>query len=198
MCYYCIQCSYLGCCFWLLFSLHNVSHKMCTMFCCAMLSRFVVIIWVSNGSMCSVYPYPSGTLHRHWFHHYLTYIICRLLHGPDCFTVSTLCTYTDLGNRGYLGIYCHSSFSFEVTWVPNGSMWSVFPYLSGLLHWHWGNHKRLGEIDQYYTTAKHISMWTDCVHNSWDVLELHTYEKNLWNSICISVVVIMIHAWLSL
>ena len=33
--------------------------------------------------------------------------IPRLLHSPVCFTVSTLCIYTDLGSRGYLGIkYC--------------------------------------------------------------------------------------------
>ena len=30
--------------------------------------------------------------------------IPRLFHGPDCFTVSTLCTYTDLGSRGYFGV----------------------------------------------------------------------------------------------
>ena len=28
----------------------------------------------------------------------------RLFDGPDCFTVSTLCTYTDLGTRGYFGV----------------------------------------------------------------------------------------------
>ena len=32
----------------------------------------------------------------------------RPLHGPDCFTVSTLCIYTDLGSRGYSGIQCRS------------------------------------------------------------------------------------------
>ena len=31
--------------------------------------------------------------------------IPRLFHCPDCFTVSTRCTYTDQGNRGYFGIY---------------------------------------------------------------------------------------------
>ena len=30
--------------------------------------------------------------------------IPRLFHGPDCFTVSTLCTYTDLVSRGYYGV----------------------------------------------------------------------------------------------
>ena len=28
----------------------------------------------------------------------------RLFHGPDCFTVSTCCTYIDLGSRGYFGV----------------------------------------------------------------------------------------------
>ena len=28
-----------------------------------------------------------------------------MFHGPDCFTVSTLCTYTDLGSRGYFGVW---------------------------------------------------------------------------------------------
>ena len=30
--------------------------------------------------------------------------IPRLFHGPDCFTVSTRCTYIDLGSRGYFGV----------------------------------------------------------------------------------------------
>ena len=38
-----------------------------------------------------------------------TYII-RLFHGPECFTVSTLCTYTDLGSRGYFSVYYRSCF----------------------------------------------------------------------------------------
>ena len=42
------------------------------------------------------------------FHVWKITYIPRLLHGPDCFTVSTLCTYTDLGSQGYLGIYHHS------------------------------------------------------------------------------------------
>ena len=32
----------------------------------------------------------------------------RLFHGPDCFTVSTRCTYSDLGSRGYFSVYRHS------------------------------------------------------------------------------------------
>ena len=28
----------------------------------------------------------------------------RMCHGPDCFTVSTCCTYIDLGSRGYFGV----------------------------------------------------------------------------------------------
>ena len=28
----------------------------------------------------------------------------RLFLGPDCFTVSTCCTYIDLGSRGYFGV----------------------------------------------------------------------------------------------
>ena len=34
--------------------------------------------------------------------------IPRLFHGPDCFPVSTPCTYTDLGSRGYFGVYRRS------------------------------------------------------------------------------------------
>ena len=30
--------------------------------------------------------------------------IPRLFHGRDCFTISTLCTYTDIGSRGYFGV----------------------------------------------------------------------------------------------
>ena len=43
--------------------------------------------------------------------------IPRLLHGPDCFTVPTCCTYTDLGSRGYFGVYrrsCFSGFFFKI------------------------------------------------------------------------------------
>ena len=36
--------------------------------------------------------------------------IPRLFHGPDCFTVSTHCTYSDLGNRGYFGVYRRSCY----------------------------------------------------------------------------------------
>ena len=31
-----------------------------------------------------------------------------LFHGPDCFKVSTRCTHTDLGSRGYFGVYHRS------------------------------------------------------------------------------------------
>ena len=34
--------------------------------------------------------------------------IPRLLHCSDCFTVSTRCTYTDLGSRWYFGVYFRS------------------------------------------------------------------------------------------
>ena len=34
--------------------------------------------------------------------------IPRLFCGPDCFTVSTLCTYSDLGSWGYFGVYHRS------------------------------------------------------------------------------------------
>ena len=34
----------------------------------------------------------------------------RLLHGPDCSSVSTFCTDNDLGSRVYIGIYRFSSY----------------------------------------------------------------------------------------
>ena len=34
--------------------------------------------------------------------------IPRLFCGPDCFTVSTFCTYSDLGSWGYFGVYHRS------------------------------------------------------------------------------------------
>ena len=37
--------------------------------------------------------------------------IPRLFHGSNCFTVSTCCTYTDLGSWGYFGVYRPSCFS---------------------------------------------------------------------------------------
>ena len=40
--------------------------------------------------------------------------IPRLFNSPGCFTVPTLCTYTDLGSRRYFGVYRCSC----LRWIP--------------------------------------------------------------------------------
>ena len=48
----------------------------------------------------------------------------------------------------------------------NGSIWLIFPYSSGLLHWHWGNHmiapvpvkqpqRNMDKIYPHFTTTQH-------------------------------------------
>ena len=48
---------------------------------------------------------PGWPGHMQYYYYYsaCTYIPW-LFHSPDCFTVSTLCAYTDIGSRGYSGI----------------------------------------------------------------------------------------------
>ena len=37
-----------------------------------------------------------------------------LLHSPDCFTVSTLCIYTDLGSREYFAVWRRSRIECQI------------------------------------------------------------------------------------
>ena len=37
----------------------------------------------------------------------------RLFHDPDCFTVSTLSMYTDLGSRRYFDVQCYSCWDLQ-------------------------------------------------------------------------------------
>ena len=43
----------------------------------------------------------------------------RLFHGPDYFTVSTCCTYIDLGSRGYFGV--NVALVTPQPWRPEGA-----------------------------------------------------------------------------
>ena len=43
--------------------------------------------------------------------------IPRLFHSPDCFTVSTHCTYTDIGSRWYFVVYRRSCSICRWDWV---------------------------------------------------------------------------------
>ena len=45
--------------------------------------------------------------------------------------------------------------------VHNEFTWSIYPYSSGLLFWHWGN--RYGKISQCITTTKHSKAKTVCI-----------------------------------
>ena len=50
----------------------------------------------------------------------------RLFHGPDCFTVSTRCMYTDLGRWGYCSVHCRSCIC--LVWSCNWSNFDVSQY----------------------------------------------------------------------
>ena len=74
----------------------------------------------------------------------------------------------------FYGIY--SRFSLHLHYVlfisvNSDSMCFIYPYPSGLLHWHWGNYcpsvsevtlKNMGKIGLYLTTTKHKA-WTMCI-----------------------------------
>ena len=47
--------------------------------------------------------------------------VLRLLHGSDCFMVSILCMYTDLGSREYFGVYCRPC--FRLRYCPCPILW---------------------------------------------------------------------------
>ena len=60
----------------------------------------LVLWWV----LTHLDPFTVPTISRSpSYAHTCTYLP-RPLHGLDCFTVSILCTYTDLGSRGYFGV----------------------------------------------------------------------------------------------
>ena len=50
----------------------------------------------------------SQALLLHGLHQMRILIYLDFFHGSDCFTVSTRCTYTDLGSWGYFGVYRRS------------------------------------------------------------------------------------------
>ena len=56
--------------------------------------------------------------------------IPRLLHSPNCFTVSTFCTYPNLGSRGCFDAQRHPCYRAPVTWCM---LHRVFPKK------HWNN-----------------------------------------------------------
>ena len=59
----------------------------------------------------------------------------RLFHSPDCFTVSTLCTYTDLGSIRvfqHLTSLLHFCFTCRIIWYLEPSVLTCFS-LTGLI-----------------------------------------------------------------
>ena len=66
------------------------------------------LLEIHNHHITSTEPSVPRLLHRpdfSWSPSSVHTYIPRLFHGPDCFTVSTRCTHTDLGSRRYFGVY---------------------------------------------------------------------------------------------
>ena len=92
--------------------------------------------WPARSNMTFRF-YPTGNTWPSWSPESHEYLDCfmgltvsqspssacahmpRLFHGPNCFTVSTCCTYTNLGSRGYFSInvaLVHFQLTFVIDW----------------------------------------------------------------------------------
>ena len=70
-------------------------------------SNFLVsqLLEIHNHHITTREPWVHRMLRRpHWSPSSAYVYIPRLFNNPDCFTVSTLCTYTYPGSQGYFGV----------------------------------------------------------------------------------------------
>ena len=77
------------------------------------------LLEIHNHHITTTESWVPRLLHRltvSWFRSSLHTYIPRLFHGPDCFTVSTRCTHTDLDSRVYFGVYRRTC--LKVTYCP--------------------------------------------------------------------------------
>ena len=91
--------------------------------------------------------------------------LTRLLHGPDCFTVSTLCTYTDLGSWGcfvmllfftmFPSLYHHEIFSCYYHWQK----WFV-------CKWSWSEVKDQDHRGKKFSSSR--TVWIHGPNSDWD------------------------------
>ena len=88
-----------------------------------------------------ILSYPSGLLHWHWGNHRIVYWIDLFTHIlQECFTGTGAITGLFIGLI-YLPIFFRSA-SLALGQSQDCLLdWFIYPYSSGVLHWHWANHR---------------------------------------------------------
>ena len=75
------------------------------------------------------------------------------------------CRYTVYPMK-YALSFCHALFHCGYIMIFNRFVWSIYSYLAGLLHWHWGNcmilrllYRFLGILHIYHTITRNPAFW---------------------------------------